>query len=159
MEQTTTIVETESPKRPTFLKVICILSFIGAPLGLIGGIMNYFTYTAMANAGKILSGVEGTERMEATMNTMKQMLGIDYTKVANGQLIVGLLNILVLVGAIMMWNLKKMGFYIYTLGQLATLGIIFGYIGGMVGGIMGIFTAIFAIAFIVMYGVNLKHMK
>jgi len=81
--------------------------------------------------------------------------------------------ILCLIGSIQMWNMKKTGFYIYTVGEL--LPLVLSYVvfadavkaaatlGGKgvasamaVGGIIG---ALFPIAFVVMYFVNTKEMK
>jgi len=156
MEQT----QTATQERPKFLKVLCILSFVGAPLGLISGIMNYFTYSNLEKLGSAVDAAGGDGKsMEKSLEALSSAFQMDYKKIAMGYMIIGLLNLVILAGALIMWNLKKMGFYVYTLGQVAILGVMFGYIGGMVGGIMGIMTAIFAIAFIIMYAVNLKHMK
>ena len=65
-----------------------------------------------------------------------------------------------------MWKLKKMGFYIYLVGEIAPLVITFATIGfasmfSFGGGIMAIMTAfmsIFPILFIILYAINLKHM-
>jgi hypothetical protein len=71
-----------------------------------------------------------------------------------------LANALCLFGVIMMWKLKKTGYFMYVFAQLASIVtpiVLIGF-GGVFGGIM-IIAAIFPIAFIVMYGLNLKHMK
>jgi len=162
MEQTTT--GAAAPARPGFLKVLCILSFIGTPLGLISGIMNYFTYKALAAGGDMLGSIAGSseasEQLNQAMDSMASVLGgIDYNAIATGYIVVGLLNLIIFAGALMMWNLKKTGFYIYTLGQLAQVASFFLLIGGLIGGMMGVVTAIFNVAFIIMYAVNLKHLK
>ncbi|MFI5151590.1 MAG: hypothetical protein ACHQRM_17835 [Bacteroidia bacterium] len=163
MEQATTE-GAGAPKRPTFLTVLCILSFIGCAIGLFSGIKNYFdakTMLTTANLTKEVSALPGADAKttEAAVNSAVQLLGIDPVKISNGYLMIAILNVVVLAGAVMMWMLKKTGFYIYTVGQVAGLGVMFGYIGGLAGGLMGIVTAVFAIAFIIMYGVNLKAMK
>ena len=172
MEQTTT----EGPKRPGFLKVLCILSFIGTGLGLVMGIMSWWTYNAaaklmegMGNLGGAMgdamseAGAEGGAEAGAAMNNAMSegmaMMGMDPHKQAMSALIVALLNIVVFAGAFMMWKLKKTGFYIYTLGQVASIAVPFIIVGGLMGGAMAMVGSIFAIAFIIMYGVNLKHMS
>lgn len=173
MEQTTT----EGPTRPGFLKVLCILSFIGTGLGLVMGLFSWWTYTAaaaklmegMGDMGAALSdaaaesGVEGSAdagaAMGDAMNQSMAMLGMDPAKQATSALIVALLNIVVFAGEFMMWKLKKTGFYIYTLGQVASIAVPFVIVGGLMGGAMAIVGSIFAIAFIIMYGLNLKHMS
>ena len=58
-----------------------------------------------------------------------------------------------------MWKLKKTGFYIYTVGQLAYVIVPFVMIGGGLAGLMGIVGAIFPVIFIILYALNLKHMS
>jgi hypothetical protein len=163
MEQTTPTEAVASKKRPTFLTVLCILSFVGCGLGLISGLKNYFDAKSMlttANLTKEVQSLPGDSKVsEAAVNSAVQMLGIDPVKISNGYLMIGILNVLILVGVIMMWMLKKPGFFIYLVGQIACLGVMFGYIGGLAGGLMGIVSAIFAVAFIIMYAVNLKYLS
>ena len=168
MEQTTT----EGPKRPQFLKVLCILSYIGTGLGLIGGLFSWWTYTAaaklmegMGDMGAAIGdaagegGSEAAEKMGADMSAGMAMMGMDPHKQAMSALIVALLNIVVFAGVMMMWKMKKTGFYIYTLGQVASIAVPFIVVGGLMGGAMGMVGGIFAVAFIIMYGLNLKHMS
>ena len=66
-------------------------------------------------------------------------------------------NLLTLTGAILMWNLKKTGFYLYVAGIIVlvaaplTMGKLVGAIGATIIGFVGV-------VFIVMYAVNLKQM-
>jgi|ERR1051325_1502544 hypothetical protein len=162
MEQTTT----EGPKRPGFLKVLCILSFIGTGIGLVYGLWSWYAMNALASLtdsmGSAMGDVAGSDAGAAMGDAMNQgmsALGMDPHKQATSALIVALLNIVVFAGAFMMWKLKKSGFYIYTLGQVASIAVPFVVVGGLMGGGMAIFGGIFAVAFIIMYGVNLKHMS
>jgi hypothetical protein len=148
-------------KRPTFITVLCILSFVGIGFSLIGGIMNYFTYSAMATTGDLFGGMAGAggEEMGAAMNSMADALGMDYGKMATSALVTALLNVPLLLGVIMMWKQKKTGFYIYAASELIQAICPIIIVGGLAGGVTAIFMIVFAIAFIVMYGVNLKHMS
>jgi hypothetical protein len=138
--------ENSTTQRPTFLTVLCILTWIGCGLGIIGNLMG------MAGAS---------------------MLGSIGGKLMPYYAIQTICAILCLVGSIQMWKMKKMGFYIYTVGEL--LPLILSYIlfadamkalsgaGGKglasaiaAGGIIG---ALIPIAFVVMYFVNTKDMK
>ena len=168
MEQTTTDGE---KKRPTFLKVLCILSFIGTAWGLLSGLWSWYAMNALAGVTEAMGGAMGDAMSEAAggseagaamgdaMNQGMAMMGMDPHKQAMSALIVALLNIVVFAGAFMMWKLKKTGFYIYTLGQIASIAVPFIVVGGLMGGVTGIIMGIFAVAFIIMYGVNLKHMS
>lgn len=148
-------------KRPQFITVLCILSFVGIGFSLIGGIMNYFTYSAMATTGDLFGGMGSVagEEMGAAMNSMADALGMDYGKMATSSLVVALLNIPLLFGVLMMWKLKKTGFYIYAASELVQAIVPVIIIGGLAGGITAVLYIVVAIAFIVMYGVNLKHMS
>ncbi|MFL5763483.1 MAG: hypothetical protein ACJ77K_06020 [Bacteroidia bacterium] len=145
-------------KRPTFITVLCILSFVGIGFSLIGGIMNYFTYSALASGGGMLGGMGGGE-MGAAMNNMADALGMDYGKMATSALVTAVLNLPLLLGVLMMWKQKKTGFYIYAATELIQAICPLIIVGGLAGGVSAIAMIIFGIAFIVMYGVNLKHMS
>ena len=148
-------------KRPTFLTVLCILSFIGIGFSLIGGIMGYFSYSTMASAGDMFGGLkgEGAEEMGEAMNAMADVMGMDYGKMAMVALIQALLNIPILIGVLMMWKQKKTGFYVYAAFEIIqpALPLIMGL--GLVGGIMATVGLIFGVVFVVLYGLNLKHMS
>lgn len=162
MEQTTVGTENTAPTRPAFIKVLCILSFIGTGVGLLSGLWGYWSNHQMAEGGgavmNALGTMQGGDQAVDAMNKMASALGIDYAKQAISSLTVGLLNIIVFAGAFLMWKLKKMGFFIYTLGQVVQIVVPFVVVGGLLGGATGIMTAFFSIAFIIMYAVNLKHM-
>jgi hypothetical protein len=159
MEQTNMETAAIAAKRPTFLTVLCILSFIGVGFSLIGGIMNYFTYSALASSGEMLNsyGAEG-EQMTQAMNAMSDMLGMDYGKMATSALIQAVMAIPILIGVLMMWKQKKTGYFVYAAFEILQpcvplfLGL------GLAGGIMAVVGLIFAILFVILYGLNLKHM-
>jgi len=164
MEQTTTGTESTAPVRPTFLKVLCILSFIGTGIGLISGLWGWWSNHQLAEGGGALMNAmnampEGGDKAADAVNQMANAFGVDFAKQAMSSMIVGLLNVIVFAGAMMMWNLKKTGFYIYTIGQVAQIIVPFVVVGGLLGGATGMITAVFSIAFIIMYGVNLKSMS
>ena len=150
MESTTTTTS-EAPKRPVFLTVLCVLSFIAAGLGVIG----YVTVlTAMGAASAIASsGMEGVsdEASAAISHAMSSMPSAGMTW---AYIIVGFLTTLVsLFGVIKMWKLQKIGYFIYVGSAVASMvmGIIYSGFG-----VMGV---IFPVLFIVLYGLNLKHLK
>ena len=119
-------------KRPVFITVLAILTFVGAGFGVISGLGQL----------SIDGGLGGS------------------TIIA---------NLLCIVGAIMMMKLKKVGFYLYVVGQLTPIIYVFAVLGGLeamsvpgLGSAVAAVTAIVLIvpiAFIVMYALNLKHMK
>jgi hypothetical protein len=83
-------------QRPTFLTVLCILTFIGSGLGILGGILGLVGSAALS-----FFAPQGT--------MVVQLIGLAASA-------------LCLFGAIQMWGLKKQGFLMYLAG--AVLGII-----------------------------------
>jgi hypothetical protein len=140
--------ETLNEERPQFLKVLCILTFIGSGLGLLGGLL-----------GMIGVGALGSFAPQGTI--IVQLLAF----AASG---------LCLFGALQMWSLKKQGFTMYVGGivigltsQIVSYVTIDSYVGklgvagdlvkssAMMGMVLG-----FAVsaAFVIMYNANKKHL-
>ncbi|TXB66761.1 hypothetical protein FRY74_00835 [Vicingus serpentipes] len=147
MTEESTQVTSEAGKRPVFLTVICILSFIAAGFAIIG----YVTaLTVMGAAGAAMSAMEGMEGMEGmeALTSAAPSAGMTWAYI-----IVGFLTTLVsLFGVIKMWKLNKQGFMLYAGASVVSMimGIIYSGFG-----VMGL---IVPVAFIVMYYLNLKHM-
>jgi hypothetical protein len=96
MSETLDTTTTTTAKRPGFLTVLCILTFIGSGLGLLGAIF-----------GLIGASFIGMFTPQGTM--IVQIIGL-------------LASALCLFGAIKMWGLYKQGFMLYLVG--AILGIV-----------------------------------
>ncbi len=148
----------ETPKRPQFITVLCILTFIGSGLAFIGAIWGYFSIKASAAVLQTMGTAQG--------DTYGMMSGMQETMIkavenAVPNLIIGLLcAALCLYGALQMWKLKKIGFFIYSVGEItpAIAGFFLGG-GGLIGGAGAVVGLLFAIVWIVLYAVNLKHMN
>jgi len=86
-------------------------------------------------------------------------LAIEHAGTLN--LIALLTSLISVVGVFLMFKMNKMGFYAYIIAQLAmTIGplAILGF--GNWTALMGaMWTGFLAVVFIILYGVNLKHMK
>ncbi|MGV3630386.1 MAG: hypothetical protein ACO1O6_04240 [Bacteroidota bacterium] len=151
---------------PVFLKVLCILTFVGAGLYSLVYLFN------MINFESSIKQLEASQEiLSSTNNPFGDMSGLIAATKKWGMLsyILGFAGcILCLVGALMMWKLKKIGFYIYVAGQIipfigsflmmsASSGS--GEFMGAVSTISVVFAILFSVAFIIMYGVNLKHLK
>jgi hypothetical protein len=148
MEETTTT--NEAAKRPVFLTVLCILSFIAAGFAIIG----YVTVlTLMGAASAVASGMEGMSAESSAMMS-EAMSKVPSAGLTWAYLIVGFITVIVsLFGVIKMWKLQKIGFFMYVGASVASMvmGIIYSGFG-----VMGV---IFPVLFIVLYGLNLKHLK
>lgn len=128
-------------KRPTFLTVLCILSFVGAGISIVV-LLLATVFAGAATAGLAAAENAGAE-VESAVGNIWAYLGV-----------AAALIITSLVGVIKMWKLQKSGFYMYTVAAIA--GIIVDIVLGAGLNVMGI---VFAVAFIAMYAANLKAMK
>lgn len=118
--------------RPGMLTALCILIFIGSGLNLL------FSLLLLVLSGTIsalLADIPGFGEAMAALPVWELILLV-------------LLAATSLYGAIAMWKLKKMGFYIYAGAQVIMLAISFGILG-----------LIFTVLFIVLYYLNMKHMS
>jgi hypothetical protein len=140
MEQATTQ-PTNETKRPVFLTVLCILSFIFSGLAILG----YITAIGLAGvASAAMSGVSD----EAMAAYTGPSVGLTWAYI-----VIGFITTLVgLFGVIKMWKLQKVGFYIYT--ACVVVSIIMGIVYSGFG-----FMSILPLVFVVLYGLNLKAMK
>ncbi len=164
MEQTTT----EGPKRPTFLTVLCILTYVGVGIGIVMSIMGWWAlHAAQAMVDATSSMAEGMANASGTdMNAVPGMADAmasanSAVKWANVTLITGIVgSLLCLVGALQMWKLKKTGFFIYVVGELAPVIVSAILLGGSAfGGMSLVMGAIFPLLFVILYGLNLKHLS
>ena len=158
--------DSQPAKRPTFLTVLCILTFIGSGWGLISNCMGYFaasTTSAAMSQVKSMNMHSGTEEGKMAENLLNTMGISVFTEqnLKNNALANLAASVLCLIGAFLMWGLKKNGFYAYILGTL--VGIIapmalFGF-GNILALGISIVIGFFGLAFCIMYGLNLKYMK
>ncbi len=141
--------EQESGKRPALLTVLCILTFIGTAFSILSALVLSFmpdTFSAsMQDQFAQMVGEEQAEGMVAAM--VSGMRSAPYLLV---------LYIINLFGAIQMFRLRKMGFFIYVAAQVL-IWIFPVIMGGPAASLImsGIWTALF----IILYAINLKFMK
>ena len=160
----------ETKKRPTFITVLGILGFIGVAWQVIAGIIQMLAgmaYSAVSNgvsavaesAGQ-LSDIPGGDQ---AMNELGSQLESANAVLANGTML-GIVSIVAalicLLGIIWMWGLKKKGYYVYIIGEIAPVVATVAVAGfSLTGGMMAVLGMIFPIIFIVLWGLNLKHMN
>jgi hypothetical protein len=155
---------------PVFLKVLCILTFVGCGVYFLSAIYGVITFETTKQSFKMMSQMSST----LPSNPFSDMLGGTFEHLENfffwSQITqyASIVNCgLCLAGAIMMYKLKRNGFYIYTIGQILPIasGIML-YIAAKDIPFIGFTTIasvvmniIFIAAFVIMYSVNLKHLK
>lgn len=159
--------ETEK-KLPPFLKVLCILTFVGAGFGILGAIyamfMQEFTLRMLENS----NGVYQNNPFLAAFDNSAYISALKkWGQISNLLALLG--SALCLFGALMMWKLKKNGFFLYVGGQILPFIGMYGLMGGLMPNSSGplagfavigqVVAIIFPLGFIIMYGVNYKHLK
>ena len=151
-------------KIPDMLNVLTILTFIGCGLFSILSLVGFVG--AQANYDKLLS-LQGT-LPDNTPDFAKKLVGPEALELSRRSLenrlpllLLALVGyVLCLYGAIQMRKLKKVGFSIYVIGQVAPIAgtLIFIGTGAMIGMWMAI-GLIFPAVFIILYATQLKHLS
>lgn len=171
MEQLFEDFEIIPPARPLFLKVLCILTFIGSGYGIINSAITYFKADDISN---IVSNVkikmnDDLKRknvrnpdkvifLNKIMNNASQISTPEnLRKNSIGNFIT---YALCLFGALLMWHLRRVGFYIYTLATVVSIVLPFYLFGSnFLTNLSGGFLGFIGILFIIFYAMNLKSMK
>ncbi|MES2800078.1 MAG: hypothetical protein V4638_08675 [Bacteroidota bacterium] len=164
------IENTEQPKRPTFLTVLCILSFVNLGISFISVPIALFTgpqseeQVALSRAAIM----EGNEELRATgMNSIADMMEKigRMTEALNAAhypiMTLTFLNvILALVGVWMMWNGRKLGFHLYIIYNIIATAYLYLFVSPAdIPTLVIVFNLIFSGLFIFLYSRNLKWMK
>lgn len=164
----------QGSERPTFLTVLCILTFIGSGWGLMSdGIATYFSADSVGAATEMvgesmdeaIDQIEENSEMsdsqkgfvESILNGVSENLTPE--KIRASSLVTILSTLLTLCGAVLMWNLNKKGFYLYVAGILAGIVGMVVVFSGFIGIVAASGTAFIGLLFSILYGVNLKHMN
>lgn len=155
--------------RPTFITVLCILTFIGSGWGIISESIKYFSASSQAASiavtkEKVNSDLQQNKDSSEGARFAQKMVNSIATspeKIRKGALANGGGAILCLAGAFMMWNLKRKGFYLYLAGTL--IGIISPFVvfgsNNFIAILSSVVIGFIGLIFLILYGVNLKHMK
>lgn len=164
-------------KRPAFLTVLCILTWVGAGFAFISAIYGLLTLDTVEDMMKM---TKSFSRLTDSSPFVDEVFSFDFDpeKMRRFLLMANIFSLasalIRIPSAVAMWKLKKIGFYTYTIGHVLTIvSAYFTYLyttsmelGGIASGMMGsmavltfAISIIFAVGFVVMYAVNLKHMK
>jgi hypothetical protein len=149
---------------PGMLNVLTILTFIGCAIAYLGVMYSYY------KSFDYQKDIVDLQRMrdESGENSVVYKIAegsIEITKIAYEYryllLASGLIfTTMCLIGALQMRRRKKIGFTIYTIGELTPLvisAIIYGF--NLFGSFMVLFSAVFAVLFVILYATQLKHMN
>ncbi|MBA2249230.1 MAG: hypothetical protein H0W12_03460, partial [Chitinophagaceae bacterium] len=158
--------ETPALVRPVFLKVLCILTFVGSSFAIFN---NGYSYITADKAAAVLDssktrlqtnndkrdqnnpGHKFAVRMFSTLSA--SMTPENIREIAIGNVIA---SAICLIGALFMWKLRRYGWYIYILGVAAGVAVPFLIIGNnFISVASSAFTGFFGLLFIVLYGLNI----
>lgn len=170
----------EEVLRPTLLKVLCILTFIGSSWLILTQVWSYSTATKtaqmMSSVKAKMSQKDSIFKKDSTIqpsqhskrkenffgkkmiiSVSKMMTAENIRKTAIGSV---LSAILTLIGAILMWQLKRNGFYIYVVGTVVSLMVPF-FLYGLNTMSLGFsfFSGFFGLLFIALYALNIKSLR
>ncbi|MCX6252723.1 MAG: hypothetical protein NTX61_18465 [Bacteroidetes bacterium] len=131
-------------KRPLFLTVLCILTFIGSGLNFISSLLiSIFFDTFRAVAGELAKTLD-FPGMDMILNASHFFFVASF-----------LIYAISAFGAYQMWNLLKRGFHIYTISQILLIISPMYFFKLATPSIADI---IFSGLFILLYANNLKHL-
>ena len=149
--------------RPSLLTILCTLSIISSGISTIGGSIKYASIKRMAS-GKFADMVArvGDTSLRTQFEEVQakvEAAGLNLDQMAYSELGYMALAIVALIGVIMMWKLRRTGFFIYLAAQVITfaLSLMIGVNLDMSWTSM-LSTFFFSLTFISLYAVNLKYM-
>jgi len=146
---------------PKMINVLSILTFVGSGLTILVAILVYFIAPFIRSTNEKnmeLINSQGGSGNEIIDNMMESSIdALNYMEeIYLGYFITAILCI---TGAFLMRKLKKLGFYIYSIATIISISVPFYFLGFGLASLNYIFPIIIGITFIILYGVNLKHLK
>lgn len=143
----------ESEKRPTFLTVLCVLSFIGSGCALLSYLSVGLSFNTLRH---IVFETDTYEAYFAMAPNMRTSMELTFSLPKWYFLLNGLLYAASFAGVVLMWRLRRTGFHVYTIAQclIILLGMLIVPGTGVPYGAI-VWTGLFVAG----YAVNLKHMN
>ena len=156
--------ENSGKKRPTFVTVLAILSWVYVGLGLLSGIYTSLLSSTEAQMEKLDDTIEIYEEMDRDVMPMADDM-ISFLEASKENFKINNLIQLILlliegVGVFLMFNLRRKGYWIYALSQLGILilPLITFPADNIITIISVAFNGLIIGVFMLLYGLNLKHM-
>jgi hypothetical protein len=163
-----------APKLSAFLKVLCILTIIGSAYGILGSGIAYINrqnnIQILEKAQADIERVKVRDSTEAkkgfggaVLNFASNAMEIskhEFKNIVQSTVVKCTMAILCIIGAVLMLKRKRIGFFVYLIGEIGA--VIYAYIlyGGLKGGSVFIaYEAIIAIVFIFLYSTNYKKIE
>lgn len=162
--QSTDLFDQQQPKGlPGMLNVLTILTFIGCGIAYISSIISFFSASNyekdMAEMEELQDNMGDNElansMMQGSVDMMQKSYDYRYIILLSGLLF----TTLCLIGALQMRKLKKSGYTLYVIGEIAPIVIMGALIGfSLVGGLTIIMSLVFAVVFVILYTTQRKYL-
>ena len=171
-------IEPQKPQRPVFITVLCILSFVISAFAFYSSAVSSIQANLMQDFSKLEHAMDSAIELSTTTNdtfnsqeqkavqdmskkimkhTFGGMTASNIYKAAIANLCYGLLT---LVGALLMWHLRKIGYWLYLVGILISIVAPVAIYG--TDNWIGLFTSIgmgvLGITMVVLFTLNKKHL-
>lgn len=156
-------------QRPKMLVVLCILTFIGSGWNVLSNLFSLFAsntasmniqmqqYSSMAGQ---LEEQGASAFWNGFLNSSLEMLQATMLHAQEIHICNLVLYVVSLLGAILMYQLRRMGFYLYTTAQILLLFVLPYFVGFSTVVVIGMFfSGALALVFIILYALNLKYMN
>lgn len=135
-------VETGPPKRSTFLMVLCILTWVGSGIQLIIWVIYLWLFAVIK------------QLTDGGPQDLRHVTGW-----AVFMLIVAIIaQVFTIVGAVLMWQLRRIGYFVYLIGELSPVLLLIYLMMSEGAAIIAIFWAIVPVAFSILYGLQWKQL-
>jgi hypothetical protein len=153
------------------LTVLCILTFIGSGWDSLSALVSLTRYNPEALVEQLEEIAEQIEEIASLDGEVHALFGTlfpspvgvlgameEYWFPIHGLSL--LFSLLSVAGALLMFNLKRKGFFLYATAQVAALFVIPYFMGFPLLMMIGLnFSFVITLLFIILYAVNLKHME
>ncbi len=141
---------------PQGIKVLCILTYVGSGLQILGSVMNYFLVAYSIKQLETMKDMEKQPAMKGMSSFFKW--STDATlKQYEHRLILLIVSVVCAVaciyGALQMRKLKKQGFMIYTIAEFV-FPVVMAILVGFLSAAFGLFAAVL---FTILYATQRKH--
>jgi len=159
--RTKEVIDTQRPKElPGTLNVLTILTFIGCGFSYIFGILGYiFTNNASEKIEKMSQAGASQNQIDMFMKSADNRSLLLISSLV--------FTTLCLISAFQMRKLKRLGYYLYLIGEIAPIVVSAGLFGGLSGSssnaamtIIGVIIGIgVPIVFVILYSTQLKYLE
>lgn len=162
--KTTDLFDQQPKTLPGMLNVLTILTFIGCGISYIGALYSFYTssnYERQVSEMEEMQDKMGESNemagkmLEGSMAMMQKAHEYRYILILSALLF----TTLCLVGALQMRKLKKSGYTLYVIGEIAPIllsAVLIGF--SFMGGITIAMSAVFALVFVILYTTQRKYL-